>query len=59
MKLKSIGTVSLAVNLHTCDIDTGKLQWLASGEDFANEEQKEERKNDMQAEYTDKKKVVF
>ena len=44
---------------YLCDIDTGKLQWLASGEDFANEEQKEERKNDMQAEYTDKKKVVF
>ena len=44
---------------YLCDIDTGKLQWLASGEDFANEDQKEERKNDMQAEYTDKKKVVF
>lgn len=41
------------------DIDRGKFQWLASGDDFANEEQKEERKNDMQAEYTDKKKVVF
>ena len=41
------------------DIDRGKFQWLASGEDFANEEQKEERKNDMQAEYKDKKKVVF
>ena len=41
------------------DIDHGKFQWLASGEDFAKEEQKEERKDDMKSEYTDKKKVVF
>lgn len=41
------------------DIDHGQFQWLASGEDFANEEQKEERKTDIQNEYKSAKKVVF
>ena len=41
------------------DIDKGEFQWLASGDDFAEESHKEERRDDIKSEYTDKKKVVF
>ena len=41
------------------DIDKGEFQWLASGDDFAEESQKEERRDEVKSEYKDTKKVVF
>lgn len=41
------------------DIDKGEFTWLASGDDEASDDKKEERKTDMEAEFKTTGKVVF